>query len=185
MRRHHRQVRHSPVGRQRNPTPANGFNNAPVELATVGGTAIRFAGLGGSSTWIAGPGQTGYANTEGDLTFMAAQASCNGINTTTAPLNAMMGIFLSDAEPDFSSPAATLDFSTAASRNFSTLSPQLKQVFFIGDGLDSNGNLQTFNAPAGATRLFLGTMDMYGWWWDNVGTFQYTAVQGNDASLVK
>ena len=46
-----------------------------------------------------------------------------------------------------------LDFSTAASRDFSTLSPQLKQVFFIGDGLDSSGSLQTFVVPRGSNLL--------------------------------
>jgi hypothetical protein len=116
---------------------------------------------------------------------MATQAPVNGINSTTAPLNCMVGIFLDDTEPDLSPMAPALDFSTAASRGFSTLSPQLKQVFYIGTGLDPNGNLQTFKAPANATRLFVGTMDQQGWWWDNGGALTYTAVQGNDASLVK
>ena len=61
---------------------------------------IRFAAVGGSSTWVAGPGQTGYASVEGDSGYIAAQASVNGINTTLQPpLNAMMGIFLNDNQP--------------------------------------------------------------------------------------
>jgi hypothetical protein len=81
--------------------------------------------------------------------------------------------------------AGTLDFSTAASRNFSTLSPQLKQVFFIGNGLDASGNLQSFTAPPGATHLYIGVMDEEGWWWDNTGTIQFVAVQGTTPVLVK
>jgi Flp pilus assembly protein TadG len=167
-----------------NPTAATGALNASIEFATSGGTPVRFANAGGSSTWDPGAG-TGSAGVEGDSTYIAAQAACNGINTTKAPINAMMGIFLNDNEPDLTGMAPILDFSTAASRDFTTLSPQLKQVFFIGDGLNSSGQLQTFNAPAGATRLFIAVMDEKGWWWDNVGTLTFTVVQGNAASLVK
>jgi hypothetical protein len=38
-------------------------------------------------------------------------------------------------------------------------------VFFIGDGLTGTGigNVQEFTIPTGATRLFLGPMDGFGW----------------------
>ena len=170
-----------------NPTPAYYGVNSPPEINTTAGTSIRFAAVGGNTSWIStsGDGSTASAGAGGDTSFIANQAEVNGINTTYAPLNAMMGIFLGPNEPDWSSPAASLDFSTAASRNFTTLSPQLKQVFYIGTGTTSSGSLQTFVAPAGATRLFLGTMDEEGWWWDNVGSLNFTAVQGNDAVLVQ
>lgn len=64
---------------------------------------------------------------------------------------------------------ASLDLFTRASRNFTTLSPGLKQVFSIGAGLTDDGTLQEFVSPAGATRLCLGTMDEKGWWWDSTG----------------
>jgi hypothetical protein len=63
-----------------------------------------------------------------------------------------------------------LDFSTASSRDFASLSPALKQVFFVGDGETSTGVLQEFVVPAGATRLFIGTMDEKGRWSDNSGS---------------
>ncbi len=52
------------------------------------------------------------------------------------------------------------------------LSPFLKQVFFIGDGLTGNGTgaAQQFIVPAGATRLFLGPADGTGWV-NNSGAF--------------
>jgi Flp pilus assembly protein TadG len=170
-----------------NPTPAYAGINSPPEIATTGGTNIRFAAVGGNTSWIStsGDGSESSAGAGGDTTFIAAQAEVNGINTTKAPLNAMMGIFLDNTEPDMSAPAAQLDFSTAQSRDFTTLSPGLKQVFYIGTGVNSSGQLQTFVAPPGATRLFLGTMDEEGWWWDNVGSLNFTAVQGNDAVLVR
>ncbi len=169
-----------------NPTPAYAGINSPPSWSVTGGVSIRFAAAGGTTTWNpTSSSDSGTAGTTGDTAFIAAQAPVNGINTTYAPLNAMMGIFLDDNAPNTTAMAPTLDFSTAAERNFTTLSPQLKQVFYIGDGLNSAGNLQTFVAPPGATRLFVGTMDMEGWWWDNGGALTYTAVQGNDASLVK
>ena len=38
----------------------------------------------------------------------------------------------------------------------------LRQVFYIGDGVTSGGDFQTFIAPAGTTRLFLGIPDGFG-----------------------
>jgi hypothetical protein len=64
-------------------------------------------------------------------------------------------------------------FDTPASRNYLSLSPVVKATFFIGDGLTSTGQPQTVIAPAGATRLFLGVMDGYGWY-SNSGSFQAT-----------
>ena len=79
---------------------------------------------------------------------------------------------------------AEMDFSSAASRDFSSLSPKIKQVFFIGDGLDSNSQLQQFVVPAGATRFYLGLLDEKGWWWDNTGQLQTTMLD-DTVTLVK
>jgi hypothetical protein len=87
----------------------------------------------------------------------------NGIADAWIPINALVGVFLDDNAPNTSPAPANLDFRTPASRDFSSLQPQLQQLFFIGDGLDSHGNHQNFIAPKGATRLFLATMDYYQW----------------------
>jgi hypothetical protein len=70
---------------------------------------------------------------------------------------------------------ADLDFSTGAGTSFTTLSPALKQAFFIGGGLTGTGSgaVQTFVVPVGATRLFLGTSDGVGWF-NNSGSFSVT-----------
>jgi hypothetical protein len=54
---------------------------------------------------------------------------------------------------------ANLNFTDDTS--FTTLSPLLDQVFFIGDGLtgDGAGSIQDFYVPTGATELFLGIAD--------------------------
>lgn len=87
----------------------------------------------------------------------------NGIADVKAPINALVGVFLGDESPDLSAAPANLDFSTAASRDFQKLEPKLKQIFFIGDGVDASGKTQSFVAPKGATRLFLATWDFYEW----------------------
>ena len=39
----------------------------------------------------------------------------------------------------------------------------MKQIFFIGDGVDSKGMRQEFVVPAGATRLYVATWDFFEW----------------------
>src|SRR5262249_6910052 len=74
----------------------------------------------------------------------------------------LAGVFLTDAAPQAPAPA-TLNFTTnGIGRNFATLTPLVGQVFFIGDGLTDGGTPQSFYAPTGATRLFLGFVDAPG-----------------------
>lgn len=88
----------------------------------------------------------------------------NGIADTTAPINALVGVFLSDQAPNRTgTPTPDRSFATEAGRDFVQLNPQLKQVFFIGDGVNSGGTKQRFVVPPGATRLFLATWDFYEW----------------------
>jgi len=110
----------------------------------------------------------------------------NGIQSLTAPQNALIGVFLTDAQPDTVTPPSTaLDYSTGASRdesNYNTLATQ--QPFFIGDGQTSGFATQTFVVPAGATRLYLGVFD--GWQnCDNPGSLTVTTTQLGQVYLVK
>jgi hypothetical protein len=73
----------------------------------------------------------------------------------------MVGVFLGDGVPNGS--PATMDFNSAASRDYAKLTPNVGQIFFIGDGKRSNGALQEIVVPTGAKRLFLGNMDGYEW----------------------
>jgi len=90
----------------------------------------------------------------------------------------LIGVFLDDQEPAGAAPAR-VDFSNDS---FTSFSPILSQTFFIGDGLTGTGvgDVQTFNVPAGATRLFLGFADAFnfqgpaGTYVDNGGTLQVT-----------
>jgi hypothetical protein len=110
-------------------------------------------------------GDIGHNNltTNGSNSYGSKMYNENGIADVTAPINALVGVFLTDDAPNLTSAPSNLDFSTAASRDFGTLKPELKQIFFIGDGLDSKGNKQNFVVPKGATRLYLATWDFYEW----------------------
>ena len=71
-------------------------------------------------------------------------------------------MFLSDAIPSGGPAPVTLDFSTGGlGIDFASLSPELGQVFYIGDGM-AGGDFQQFIAPTGATRLALGIPDGFG-----------------------
>ncbi|MBW3598154.1 MAG: hypothetical protein KY475_12900, partial [Planctomycetes bacterium] len=95
-----------------------------------------------------------------------------GISDYRLPLNSLVGVFLGDtvgARP----PALDSEI------RFVTLSPQLGQVFFIGDGLTGtgSGDRQTFLAPDGATRLYLASLDGHEWG-NNAGAFTVDVFAG-------
>lgn len=131
-----------------------------------GGTGLP----GWENTWNGPDGFGGSSNYN----------SVDGIAGLLMPVKmALVGVFLDDFEPAGTAPAR-LDFNGGI--NFSVLSPGLSQVFFIGDGRTDQNVLQTFFAPTGATRLFLGIADAsshlgdVGFYFDNQGEFTVNMV---------
>jgi hypothetical protein len=158
---------------------------SPIDsgLTIATGQKVTFAAISGTAT--NDPGDTSYQpdgeDGEGGVSsnighnnlstsesgdYTAGYNNENGIADANIPLNALVGVFMTDT-PTSTAPA-NLDFSTAASRNFTTLEPALQQVFFIGDGQTDSGVTQTFVAPSGATHLYLAQWDFYEWS-NNVG----------------
>lgn len=112
----------------------------------------------------------GGAPTDGpDGSFSVFHDTVYGIGGLYAPANALVGVFLGADQPDLTPAPDNLDFTSGAAGSigtaFSTFAPELKQVFFIGDGLTGTGTgvTQTFTIPTGATRFYLGTVDGSGW----------------------
>jgi Flp pilus assembly protein TadG len=160
-----------------NSTNATAPANSPMlvtQLPIVPGQKLFFRKTEGVTSYM----NAGQYTAEGNTGWIVRQNPENGINATSAPLNSLVGIFLDNNAPNTSAMQAELDFTTSASRDFTTLSPQLKQVFFIGDGINSAGKLQEFVIPPGATRLYLGIMDEKAWWWDNTGSINTTMLDG-------
>jgi Flp pilus assembly protein TadG len=158
------------------PVTAGGISVTP-------GTSISFDGVnGGANNFQSNTLYDGDGNL--DWVISNFKGNENGMSDISAPINSVIAVFLSDSTPTSGSTPSKLDFSTTSSRDFTTLSPSLKQVFFIGDGRNSNGEVQRFIPPAGATRLFIGTMD--GWEWNNnTGGFVVTAHASGSVRLVK
>ncbi len=174
-------------------TKVDAYDDNVIDAVAPTSSPYLMSGLpivpGGSLYFRQTTGQTSYANAsnygpDGNNGFIVEQRKDNGINSTKAPLNSLVGIFLDNNVPTSGSTPAPLDFSSVASRDFTTLSPGLKQVFFIGDGMNSSSLLQEFVVPAGATRFYLGIMDEKGWWWDNTGYIETTTLN-DTVQLVK
>jgi hypothetical protein len=90
----------------------------------------------------------------------------------------LVGVFLPESPPG--RPSHGLDF--RGHYDFSRLAPALGQLFFIGDGRNTDGMLQRFVVPRGATRLYLGLADALGfegdpgYYGDNAGSFEVRIV---------
>jgi len=118
-------------------------------------------------------------NPDGDDQFDMTDYG-DGISAPTAVrTNALLGVFLTSDSPTGQETPGRLDYS--AGIGFVTERPRIGQIFFIGDGLtsdsklgQSNGGEQSFVVPPGATRLFLGTADGFGWG-NNRGSFTVSA----------
>jgi Flp pilus assembly protein TadG len=172
-----------------NPNPHNNPDYAPADspvqanISINPGSTLTFDGVNGgannfsSTTLYDADGNTGWIcnNSNGPE---------NGISDMSAPINCLVGVFMDNSQPSTSSPPASLDFSTATARDFSTLKPALKQIFFIGDGRRSTGEVQNFVVPTGATRLFIGTWDAYEWN-NNVGSFNLTVHTAGNVQMVQ
>ena len=176
-------------------------------LFASGQAAVTQPGGGGggvlppSFTFAAGPGQvltfssvSGFTdccnrtpgmNADGTTNLIASGNTTinagNGISGIQAPGQMFLaGVFLTGAVPAGAAPAS-LDFT--GNTAFTSLSPLLNQMFYIGDGLTGNGSgtTQSFLVPTSATRLFLGFADAFdftapnhGFYNDNLGELRAT-----------
>jgi len=105
----------------------------------------------------------------------------HGISDITAPMNSLLGVFLGDERPDRTRTPKPFKL-RGSGANSLTISPQLKQVFFIGSGATKGGSRRRYLVPTGATRLFLGVMDGYEWN-NNQGSFSVNvSVERSDVS---
>lgn len=147
-------------------------DSAPVQSPTLAltgfapGTVLSFSAVGGFSNTGGAPG----ASPDGDsaLNMTLAQLGISGAQGIQ--INALVGVFLPDVVNAGAAPAARSD-----GMSFAGIAPDLYQIFFIGDGLTGTGtgSIQQFTTPAGATRLFLGASDGFGWF-NNSGTVRVT-----------
>lgn len=152
----------------------------PKSFSVSHGQTFTFSASGGVDYYL-----SPSANFESpDGTGISDIQSLGGISGYKGP-HSLVGLFLNDNNPANSSPPTTLNFFP----DFSTLAPNLGQVFLIGDGVTSRGLTQQFITPTGATRLFLGIADYDagnapGNYEDNDGSFT-VQIDSTDDSLKK
>jgi len=143
------------------PTPEEILETIPPEILVSGGDVVKVAdpAVGGIS-FFNGFGAP-YYGPEGNPGVSTLNAF-GGISGYKGTEGALAGVFLDNAIPN-GTPPSTLDFTGAGlGTDFLTLFPEIGQIFFIGDGITSTNVFQQFIAPAGATRLFLGIPDGFG-----------------------
>lgn len=163
---------------------ACGLDSAPAAspvlatgFALGSGFVLTFSASGG--VWYEASEQR-HGPDGGVLMSSPACGSQNGMADVTTPSDALLGVFLDDTQPNLSAAPDPLAYTPDAPM----VAPGLKQVFLIGDGLTPSGAVQQFIVPAGATRLFLGTADGYGWY-NNVGSFSVEVVSRPRLSIVR
>lgn len=151
--------------------PANSPVLASTGLNMTAGSYLTFSATGSAN-------YNGCQSTDADGTGcvgFTANLPFFGIALYSGPINALIGVFIGAGTPGGTAPAG-LNFLTPSSQAQTTISPQLNQVFFIGDGLTGtgSGSVQQFVVPAGATRLYLGTSDGPGASFNNSGSLSVT-----------
>jgi hypothetical protein len=148
------------------PGPGQVPETFPVALpVTTAGACLYFSAFG-SARFSSGGADTGP---DGDVSKDLPPVG--GISGYQGPGGSLVGVFLDDEIP-LADPPPALDFSDAAlGTDFASLAPELRQIFFIGDGLTGTGGgiRQCFTTPTGGTRVFLGTLDVV--YVDNTGSF--------------
>jgi hypothetical protein len=145
------------------PTPEEILETFPPFIPVAAGDIIRVAdpAVGGISFYN-GYGGTIYGPDGNELDGSDLE-SLAGISGYRGPQGPLAGVFLDNNVPSSGPAPATLDFGPGGlGRDFATLSPLLGQVFYIGNGVTSSDIFQEFVAPGGATRLFLGIPDGFG-----------------------
>lgn len=147
---------------QVNPTPcvnAGTGGVAALSVPVTGGEVMTINGVLGSTfsgADSAGADGAHHPTHQCDITGVAGVSGYLNRNNEAH----LVGVFVSDT-PLAQTPAR-LDFSAnARGENFTVLAPGIGQVFFIGDGVTNEANVQQFIAPPGATKLYLGYPDAY------------------------
>lgn len=169
------------AGRATPPAPGGGGMGVAPSLfgfAAGPGKMLTISSVSGSLTLSTA---LGFRNgPDGNTALPTGISSFGGISGIQHDASGfLVGLFLGPTEPLDPAPP-TLDFSASGiGTGFLSLSPEVGQVFFIGDGRTGtgSGSVQRFMVPTAASRLYLGVADAFGYmglpgqYQDNAGSF--------------
>lgn len=150
-------IRHS------GPTPEEIKETMPMGVGVSAGDVLKVLDpADGGISFFNGFGGVTYGPAGNGIPGSSSISSFGGISGYIGTQGALVGVFLNDAVPTGPAPTA-LDFrATGLGVDFASLTPGLGQVFYIGDGITAGGVFQEFVAPTGATRVFIGITDAFG-----------------------
>ena len=160
------------------PTLPNGVGTPPPSLPVTPGTVVTFSASGQATAHIgvlSYNGPNGAAILGSGSTDINSYGGISGVVDSAAEFF-LVGVFTNNLQPEAPAPAP-IDFTGP---NFTSLSPGLDQVFFIGTGVTSGDVAHSFTVPAGANKLYLGLPDADGfngspgYYSDDVGQFSVT-----------
>ena len=145
------------------PTPEEILETLPPGFAASAGDVIRVLDpASGGISFFNGTGGTVYGPDGNGVPGSSSILSFGGISGYLGTQGALVGVFLGADVPNGPAPA-TLDFSSMGlGTDFLTLSPDIGQVFYIGNGVTTGDVFQEFIAPTGTTRVFFGVTDAFG-----------------------
>ena len=129
-----------------------GFIGGPIDISATG-----LWGYGPSNQEGPAGGTWGSGTSHAEYGVFGISRLVNG------PWNSLVGVFLTDAAPSTSAPGSL----TYGVSDMTT--PGLQQEFHIGSGLND------ISAPTGATRLFFGLHNGYGWY-NNAGSVDVSVI---------
>jgi hypothetical protein len=162
------------------PAPGGGGAGTLPHLITLPSGADRIVRFPIVTGFVKYGGGIPLNGPDGILIACGSVESWDGLagNLNTGRGRYLSGVFLDDSEPAYPPPPRH-DYGYDV--GFAELSPQLRQTFFVGDGLtgEGGGDVQAFHVPAGATRLFLGFLDRLsctsppGYYGDNSGAIDF------------
>jgi hypothetical protein len=147
------------AGMRRHPssTPEEIRETYPPTIPVAAGQVVRVVRpAAGGINFFNGTGAPWFRPDGNGASGSSRVNAFGGISGYIGTQGALVGVFLGPGVPKSGAPLAV-----NSGVDFTTLSPRLQQVFFIGDGKTRAGALQQFVAPPGATRLALGLAD--GW----------------------
>lgn len=161
------------------PDPGGGgAGELPVDIPLSGSPAIYVSNVTGLTNCCSSSPNTPADGASGGQ-GISGYGGLSGITDSDYHFY-LVGVFLDNVQPSTAPP--TLDFTS--NHDFTSLSPELGQIFFVGDGLTGfetgTGSPQQFVVPAGATDLYLGIPDAAGFsgdpgfYSDNTGSLTAT-----------
>ena len=173
-------------------TADSSTNGPPLTMDVIPGTVLNFTNVSGGTSHDPQMSATdGPDGESGPWTHMQDSpdgdhvGEQNNIQTLTAPLDSLVGVFLGgsngSAPTAANAPAVSNDYMTQDDNTI-----QVQEPFYIVDGTPY-GNPSTvaqFVVPQGATQLYLGTMDGFQWN-NNSGSYNVTITQEPTISLVQ